>query len=571
MKPSITKKKAKRQAPTVLDMRLALYCRVSSDEQADKDTIQAQLTFLRTWASLYGYAIVAEYIDEPASGLIPLTERPGGAQLLAGSHAGAFGTVAVLKVNRMARSLRVLLDGYNELEAAGITFKSATEPFDTSTPMGKFVFQLLGSMAELDRATLMDQMSMGRDRVARTGKWTDGPIPRGYTVDTERYLIPSERWVEQLGMTEADMMRDLYTRVAQGSSGITEAARLQALGVPLTRYYSNGTVHTSPSNKWHSGRILKMLQSTTYAGVHRVKSRFGTIERTVPPLVSQALWDAANTQIKRNQARPKPNATRLYLLRGLIRCVLCRKNYNGQRAGDATRRTERDYYYRCGGALASNTPDKAARCKGKAVNAHDLETHIWQRCRHYVLNPDEVVAELARQQAQMPEPEDTSVREQALSRQLAEKQHEEALAFTAFRRGIVKLPAFEAAMDTIDQERSLIERELAALRAAQKRQAARLDYFARSEALLTRWRNELARIEAEDDREAMQRLIADLVSSVTVHPDGVQVVYRFDEAEDRAMEGGQKGVALEHSARNNASRQSQSSPVRRKSGLQRPG
>jgi site-specific DNA recombinase len=465
----------------------------------------------------------------------------------------------------------VLLDGYTVLEAAGVVFKSATEPFDTSTPMGKFLFQLLGSMAELDRATLLDQMSMGRDRVARAGKWTDGPIPRGYTVDTAGCLVPSERWVEQVGMTEADLMRDLYHRVAQGGSGIAEAARLQALGVPLTRYDSNGTVHTSPTNKWHSGRILKMLQSTTYVGVHRVKSRFGTIERPVPPLVSQALWDAANAQIKRNQAGPKPNATRLYLLRGLIRCGLCDKSYVGQRAGSGTRRAEQCHYYRCGGALASGTPDKASRCKGKAINAHALETRLWQRCRYFVLNPDEVVTALARQRAQMPEPEDTSAREQALSRQLAEKQQEEALAFTAFRRGIVKLAAFEAEMDTIDQERSIIERELAALRAVQKRQAARLDYFERSDALLTRWRSELACIEAKDDHEAMQRLVHDLVASVTVHPDGVHVVYRFEAAEDHAMEGGQEDVALLHSARSSAARQSQSSPVRRQSGPQWPG
>lgn len=100
---------------------------------------------------------------------------------------------------------------------------------------------------------------------------------------------------------------------------------------------------------------------------------------------------------------------------------------------------------------------------------------------------------------------------------------------------------------------------------------ARLDYFKRSEALLTRWRSELARSEAEDDREAMQRLVHDLVASVTVHPDGVQVAYRFDAEEDHAMEGGQEGVALSHSARSSAARQSQSSPVRRQSGPQWPG
>ena len=79
-----------------------------------------------------------------------------------------------------------------------MTIRSATEPFDTSTPIGTFLFQLLGSLAELDRAQMLEQLAHGRDRVARSGKWTDGLIPYGYTVDEEGYLTPSTRLVEPL-------------------------------------------------------------------------------------------------------------------------------------------------------------------------------------------------------------------------------------------------------------------------------------------------------------------------------------------------------------------------------------
>jgi site-specific DNA recombinase len=158
MKPSPQKHATRRNGQQTLaastpqiDTRLALYCRVSSEEQADKDTIQAQRTFLRNWASLYDLPIVGEYIDDPASGLTPLAERPGGAQLLAGAQAGMFSTVVCTKVDRMSRSLWVLIDGHRALEAAGVALKSATEPIDTSDPVGKFLFQLLGAMAELDR------------------------------------------------------------------------------------------------------------------------------------------------------------------------------------------------------------------------------------------------------------------------------------------------------------------------------------------------------------------------------------------------------------------------------------
>jgi site-specific DNA recombinase len=345
-----------------------------------------------------------------------------------------------------------------------------------------------------------------------------------------------------VGLTEAAMMHDLYQRLADGSSGIAEAARFQALGVPLTRYYTNGRQSTSASNTWHARRITFMIQNPIYKGAHTYKSRFGPIERTVPALVSPELWEAANAQLRRNQALPKGNATRLYLLQGLIRCGLCRKAYVGQRATPATRRIA--HYYRCNGGRSSGTPVKAARCKGRVVNAHAIETHVWQRCRHFVLHPDEVVAELARQQAQMPALDEMTAREQALSRHLAEKQQEEERLLTLFRRGRITLQVFEAEQDTIDAERKVLQEELTALHARHKRYHARLDYFARSEALLARWRTDLVQIEAADDREEMQRLIADLVASITVRPEGVHVVYRFEAAEDGVAGGGDVCVAL---------------------------
>jgi site-specific DNA recombinase len=148
---------------------VALYCRVSTEEQASKDTIQAQLTYLRGRAALDEIPIVGEYLDEGVSGTVPLEERPEGHRLLADAQADILDAVWVYRVDRLARSLRVLLDGYTALQDAGGVLKSATEPFDTATPMGKFLFQLLGSMAELERATILERMNLGRDRKTKKG------------------------------------------------------------------------------------------------------------------------------------------------------------------------------------------------------------------------------------------------------------------------------------------------------------------------------------------------------------------------------------------------------------------
>src|SRR5262245_37890285 len=123
-----------------------LYGRNSTDDQAEAGTIQNQQAFLRGHATLYGLNISGELRDEGISGTVPLDRRPEGRKLLgtATEHPGA--TVMVYRLDRLGRSLRALLDSHAELEAAGVAIKSATEPFDTSAPIGKFLFQLLGGL-----------------------------------------------------------------------------------------------------------------------------------------------------------------------------------------------------------------------------------------------------------------------------------------------------------------------------------------------------------------------------------------------------------------------------------------
>src|SRR5262245_57572845 len=131
-------------------MRVAVYCRVSTDDQANRDTIEAQRDFLREYAKLYSNIIYNEYLDEGISGTIPLAQRPGGAALLQDAKYDSFDTVIVYRLDRLGRSLTAILDAYQQLEILHVVVRSATEPFDTSTPIGKFMFQFLGSLAELE-------------------------------------------------------------------------------------------------------------------------------------------------------------------------------------------------------------------------------------------------------------------------------------------------------------------------------------------------------------------------------------------------------------------------------------
>src|SRR3712207_6270766 len=159
---------------------VALYARVSTDEQTDRGTIQGQIDFLRRYSALHQLPIAGEYIDDGISGATPIASRPEGRRLLADGRTGRFGAVLVYRIDRLARTLSTLLQAHDALAWAGIDIRSATEPIDTTTPVGRLLFQLLGSFAEFERSSITERTTLGRDRNARAGKFVSGIVPYGY-------------------------------------------------------------------------------------------------------------------------------------------------------------------------------------------------------------------------------------------------------------------------------------------------------------------------------------------------------------------------------------------------------
>jgi len=214
---------------------VALYARVSTDDQAENDTVDAQLEFLRGLAAAYKWTIVGEYVDEGVSGTIPLDRRPDGRRLLSDAEEGRFAVVVCTRVSRLGRKLDVALDAYDALATHGISLRCAQESIDTSQPGGELLFGILGSFAQHDHRTIVEQTARGKVRVAAKGRYTGGPIPIGLDLDNEGNYLLSTRPVPQIGKeeTEATMMRGIFERVAaRQTTAYEEFRRLVALGVP---------------------------------------------------------------------------------------------------------------------------------------------------------------------------------------------------------------------------------------------------------------------------------------------------------------------------------------------------
>jgi Resolvase, N terminal domain len=104
-------------------MRIAVYARVSSENQADRGTIAAQVDFLRRYADLNGLTIVSKYHDEAVAGPTPLVKRPEGLRMLQDARSGKFQAVVFGRVDRFARSLRELLEAQAAFDAVNVALR----------------------------------------------------------------------------------------------------------------------------------------------------------------------------------------------------------------------------------------------------------------------------------------------------------------------------------------------------------------------------------------------------------------------------------------------------------------
>jgi DNA invertase Pin-like site-specific DNA recombinase len=137
-------------------MRIGLYARVSTMHNQNPEM---QLAELREHATRRGWEVVSEYIDRGITGA--RERRPELDRLWADCRKRKVDAVLVYRYDRFARSLRQLVNALEEFRALGIDFISLHEGVDTSTPNGRLVFGIFGSIAEFERELIRGRVISG--------------------------------------------------------------------------------------------------------------------------------------------------------------------------------------------------------------------------------------------------------------------------------------------------------------------------------------------------------------------------------------------------------------------------
>ncbi len=157
--------------------KIALYARVSTAGQ----TTDNQLAELREVASRHGWEIVVEFVDHGISGAKGRDQRPEFDAMLKAAMRREFDLIAAWSVDRLGRSLQDLVSFLSEVHAKGINLYLHRQGLDTTTPLGKAMFQVMGVFTEFEREMIRERINAGLARAKERGTKSGRPIGRPRT------------------------------------------------------------------------------------------------------------------------------------------------------------------------------------------------------------------------------------------------------------------------------------------------------------------------------------------------------------------------------------------------------
>jgi site-specific DNA recombinase len=334
-------------------MRVAIYRRISTDEDHQPYSLEAQEQRLRSYIdSQPGWELVRTFTDQASGATL---DRPDLQRALTEARARRYDLLLVYRVDRFARSVRGLASLLEALDQVGVAFRSATEPFDTTTAAGRMMVQMLAVFAEFERATIIDRVISGMERKAARGEWCGGSRPYGYVIDPANGHLRVEPGEAPVVRT----MFDLYTKKHLGAQTI--ANQLNSQGH-----------RTKAGRPWNTPAVLTVLRNRAYLGEVYFRDRYHAAPHK--PLISQAVFDDAQQILA---ARSDNHSLRAsngsdYLLAGLVVCTRCGARFVG---GSATGSRYRYRYYTCFTRQRYGT----AACDAERLNADQLDQAVLER------------------------------------------------------------------------------------------------------------------------------------------------------------------------------------------------
>lgn len=384
----------------------AIYCRVSSDSQEREGTsLQSQLDACKKLAEERGYSVEPQHIiQEVYSGLT--LERPDLTKLRAWLGAGEINAVVIYSSDRFSRDGYDFLTLIKDCQKANVELLCVTEPIEGGQ-VGELLSYVRGWASNLEAEKIKERCMRGiRERVKA------GLLPSGRRARLYGYNYQDGK--RHINSTQARWVKEMFKWLVEEGltlNGITY--RLRTMGAPTPSggdYWIRSTVYHILTNISYTGRTFCYTHIHKETGKHYKENRKSKktsiaikpysegveIKGVTPAIISEDLFNQAQTILKKNRDRASRNGKVKYLLSNLIDCAHCGRKYWGYSrwANGQPDKSNQRYYY-CMGRRSIITPNK---CDNRGYRADELEAKIWEQVEAVLYQPETVLVGLKLQQ-----------------------------------------------------------------------------------------------------------------------------------------------------------------------------
>ncbi len=364
-------------------MRVAIYARVSSERQAEKDlSIPAQLKALRSYAIKREWDVVAEYMDEAESARS--VNRPAFKQMITAAKGKVkpFDAILVWKLSRFARNREDSVIYKSLLKRRQISVMSINEQVDES-PAGSLLEGIIEVIDEFYSANLSQDTVRGMKENALRGFRNGGTAPFGYRRHTQTYgsvtkhrIVPNE--------SEAPIVTRMFDMAfhGEGAKAIADTLNSEGLRTRSGRLFGATGINHILRNEAYVGTLVWNKYSRNTAG--RQRRADGEVIR-VPdchsPLVDRHTFERVQALLtsRRPLMKHPMRVASQYLLSGMARCARC-----GSVAVGTNGKSGKYLYYSCNNRIMKGR----TACDAPATNARKLESFVVDRVRENVLTKE---------------------------------------------------------------------------------------------------------------------------------------------------------------------------------------
>lgn len=343
---------------TFQERSIALYCRVSTDEQAREGiSLDEQQERLKAYCRAMGWSEEPLlFIDDGYSA--KNLDRPELNRLLKEVKKGTISKILVTKLDRLSRRLLDLLKLIDMFQEHNVSFISISESFDTNTPSGRLTLQVLGAVAEFERERIRERVFENMLHAARQGKWLT-QSPYGYRLQNKELVIYEP---------EAQIVRNVYDwYLNKGLGYYAIAKKLNEEGIPSRqkKEWSIRAIKRMLTNPVYKGTLVwNRMDSSKSKRVKKDDADWVVLEDACPAIIDQATWEQVQKRVNKKQMAPRAQ-TSPHLLGGLLKCGRCGSGMSIGWSGSAKNRYR---VYRCSANKNKGT------CTSKQYRADDVES-----------------------------------------------------------------------------------------------------------------------------------------------------------------------------------------------------